>query len=64
MSSIRSALEKLDRAVGVLDSTILNVEEKFERQYEENVIDVDFVSKRLDTAIASVESLLEVGGND
>ncbi|MGH1455326.1 MAG: hypothetical protein ACRBDI_00955 [Alphaproteobacteria bacterium] len=62
MSSIRSALEKLDRAVGVLDSSILHAEEAFESKYQENVIDVDFVSKRLDRAIASVESLLEEKG--
>lgn len=60
MSSIRSALEKLDRAVGVLDASVVRAEDTFE-EYEGNVIDVDFIAKRLDRAIANVETLLSEG---
>ncbi len=79
MSSIRFSLEKLDNAVGKLDSSVTNVEkalqeyvpvEELEAKLEEqadmlemrddmgNVIDVDFVAKRLDKAIDTVEKLL------
>ncbi len=70
MSSIRFALEKLDRAVGKLDSSVSTVEKAY-REYappqEElfdaagNVIDVDFVARRLDHAIEQVETLLSEG---
>ncbi len=79
MSSIRFALEKLDKAVGKLDSSVTNVEsalqdyvplDEVEKQLKEaqsqaqirdengNVIDVDFVAKRLDKAIETVEDIL------
>ncbi|MGH1378289.1 MAG: hypothetical protein ACRBB3_05655 [Alphaproteobacteria bacterium] len=79
MSSIRFSLEKLDNAVGKLDSSVTNVEkalqeyvpvEELEAKLVEqadmlelrddmgNVIDVDFVAKRLDKAIDTVEKLL------
>ena len=70
MSSIRFALEKLDNAVGKLDVSVTNVEEAFQNYVPAdellsdntaNVIDVDFVAKRLDNAIASVENLLNEG---
>lgn len=83
MSSIRFSLEKLDNAVGKLDSSVTNVEkalqeyvpvDELEAQLAEqaqnlelrddsgNVIDVDFVAKRLDKAIATVENLLNDEG--
>ena len=64
MSSIRSALEKLDRAVDQLDVSVRSAEGALQQQVSqpladgENVIDVDFVALRLDRAIASVEKLL------
>lgn len=75
MSSIKFALDKLDNAVGKLDSSVTNVENALqdygsappieaEQQPAQlcddagNVIDVDFVAKRLDKAIATVEKLL------
>ena len=79
MSSIRFSLEKLDNAVGKLDSSVTNVEkalqeyvpmDELQAQLAEqaqslelrdglgNVIDVDFVAKRLDKAISTVENLL------
>ncbi|MGH1376888.1 MAG: hypothetical protein ACRBCK_11140 [Alphaproteobacteria bacterium] len=72
MSSIRFALERLDVAVGRLDSSVAGVEVRLQgcedalessinAQNEGNIIDVDFVSKRLDSAIAKVEDLLEEG---
>ena len=83
MSSIRFSLEKLDNAVGKLDSSVTNVEkalqeyvpmDELQAQLEEqaqslelrdgsgNVIDVDFVAKRLDKAIDTVENLLNDEG--
>ena len=83
MSSIRFSLEKLDSAVGKLDSSVTNVEkalqeyvpmDELQAQLEEqaqslelrdgsgNVIDVDFVAKRLDKAIDTVENLLNDEG--
>lgn len=83
MSAIRFSLEKLDSAVGKLDSSVTNVEKalqeyvpmdeveaKLEDQARDlglrddlgNVIDVDFVSKRLDKAIDAVEKLLNDEG--
>ncbi|MGN7438554.1 MAG: hypothetical protein ACTHOO_07905 [Alcanivorax sp.] len=83
MSSIRFALEKLDKAVGKLDSSVTNVEsalqdyvplDEVEKQLKEaqsqaqirdengNVIDVDFVAKRLDKAIETVEEILNGEG--
>lgn len=83
MSSIRFSLEKLDNAVGKLDSSVTNVEQalqeyvpvdELEAQLAEqaenlelrddsgNVIDVDFVAKRLDKAINTVENLLNDEG--
>ena len=79
MSSIRFSLEKLDSAVGKLDSSVTNVEKALQeyvpmdelqaqlaeqaqslelRDGSGNVIDVDFVAKRLDKAISTVENLL------
>ena len=65
MSSIRFALDKLDNAVGKLDSSVTNVENAL-RDYnpqaqnsDDNIIDVDFVAKRLDKAIEAVEGLLK-----
>lgn len=55
MSSIRYSLEKLDHAVEQLDQSVA----QFERVPKNNVVDVDFMSQRLDRAIATVESLLE-----
>ena len=71
MSSIRVALEKLDNAVGKLDYSVANVEKALQEyipasQVEEmiagNVVDVDFVAKRLDKAIQTVETLLNDEG--
>lgn len=83
MSSIRFALEKLDNAVGKLDSSVSNVEyalqdyvpvEEVSRQVAAakqegvfhdpsgNVVGVDFVAKRLDKAIETVEYLLKDEG--
>ncbi len=77
MSSIRYALEKLDSAVGKLDTSVTNVENALQdyvpvdqvpteppqlRDEAGNVIDVDFVSKRLDRAIETVEQLLKDEG--
>lgn len=77
MSSIRYALEKLDSAVGKLDMSVTNVENALQeyvpvdqviteppqlRDESGNVIDVDFVSKRLDKAIETVEQLLKDEG--
>lgn len=56
MSSIHYALEKLDQAVSRLDDSVSGVQ-----HVPGNVIDVDFVSKRLDSAIAKVEDLLGEG---
>ncbi len=70
MSSIRFALEKLDHAVGKLDSSVTNVEMALQSYSPPqdalvdgsgNVIDVDFMAQRLDKAIATVESLLRGG---
>lgn len=61
MSSIRSALEKLDRAVSHLDASVIEAQERMDEE-QENVIDVDFVARRLDNAISSVESLLKDKG--
>lgn len=79
MSSIRSALERLDTVVGKLDASVDNVEYALQdyvpvtemarqidaareesriRDCEGNVVDVDFVAKRIDRAIETVESLL------
>ena len=79
MSSIRSALERLDTVVGKLDTSVSNVEYAMQgyvpvsemsrqvdaaredaqlRDSEGNVIDVDFVARRLDKAIKTVEHLL------
>lgn len=79
MSSIRFSLEKLDSAVGKLDSSVTTVEKALQeyvpvdelqaqlaeqaynlelRDDSGNVIDVDFVAKRLDKAISTVENLL------
>lgn len=61
MSSIRAALEKLDRAVSCLDSSLIEAKGVCS-DGAENVIDVDFVARRLDKAIESVESLLKEEG--
>ncbi len=73
MSSIRFALERLDMAVGRLDASVAGVQVRLQgyedalqssvdAQNADNIIDVDFVSKRLDSAIAKVEELLEEEG--
>ncbi len=68
MSSIISALDKLDNAVGKLDSSVTNVENALQDYNlqtpsgDDNVIDVDFVAKRLDKAIEAVEDLLNDEG--
>ncbi len=65
MSSIRNALEKLDNAVSRLDLSVTEARENVHLSHtsksDENVIDVDFVAKRLDIAIAKVESILDEG---
>ena len=61
MSLIFAALEKLDNAVSVLDASVSNVESAIDELVitdSANVIDVDFVAKRLDKAIDSVEKIL------
>ncbi len=79
MSSIRSALERLDTVVEELDASVNNVEcalqdyvpasevehlvdaargDDWARDHEGNVIDVDFMARRLDKAIETVELLL------
>ncbi len=79
MSSIRSALERLDTVVGELDASVNNVEYALQdyvpanevarqvevargdaqmRDCDGNVVDVDFVARRLDKAIETVEHLL------
>lgn len=60
MSSIRFALEKLDRAITRLDESVCDARDSYNSD-SGNVIDVDFVSRRLDRAIASVEQLLAEG---
>lgn len=68
MSSILTALERLDSAVNKLDrssigvarhmnTALLDIADEKEKRVE-NVIDINFVSKRLDHAIATVEGLL------
>lgn len=62
MSSIRDALEKLDQVVNKLDYSVYRAQDQQrEKAHEaaENVIDVDFVAKRLDLAIDKVELLLQ-----
>jgi len=79
MSSIRSALERLDTVVGKLDASVNNVEYALQdyvpanevarqvsvarndaqiRDSDGNVVDVDFMTHRLDKAIETVEHLL------
>ncbi|MCB1784282.1 MAG: hypothetical protein KDI13_09830 [Alphaproteobacteria bacterium] len=55
MSRIMHALERLDNAVGRLENSVVTAEQ----ESGANVVDVDFVSKRLDRAISAVESILE-----
>ncbi len=73
MSSIRFSLEKLDHVVGKLDSSVANVERAMQDyvpagngpQFQDssgNVVDIDFVAKRLDKAIETVQHLLEEEG--
>lgn len=68
MSAIRHALEKLDRAVGRLESSAASKpapdlsEGNTYAAYdvpENNVIDVDFLAHRIDRAIETVELLLK-----
>ncbi len=70
-SSIRVALEKLGNAVGKLDCSVANVEKalteyipasQVEQMIAGNVIDINFVAKRLDKAIETVEYLLKDEG--
>ncbi len=61
MSSIRFALEKLDNAVSRLDLSVTEARNSWKISQQENdgnVIDVDFVAKRLDVAIEKVEAIL------
>ena len=66
MSSIKNSLEKLDRAVGKLDSSVSNVEQALQdftpQPVTDNVVDVDFVAKRLDKAIETMEEILNEEG--
>lgn len=65
MSSVRDALEKLDQAVNKLDYSVYRAQDnKLEQaaREAENIIDVDFVAKRLDFAINKVEDLLKEEG--
>tara|TARA_R110002072_G_scaffold176768_1_gene332648 strand:+ start:308 stop:505 length:198 start_codon:yes stop_codon:yes gene_type:complete len=65
MSSVRDALEKLDRAVNKLDYSVYQAQDQRnleDAQKNENIIDVDFVAKRLDSAIERVEFLLKDEG--
>lgn len=62
MSSIRDALEKLDQVVNKLDYSVYRAQDQQREKAQEaaeNVIDVDFVAKRLDLAIDKVELLLQ-----
>ncbi|MGH1403114.1 MAG: hypothetical protein ACRBDL_02625 [Alphaproteobacteria bacterium] len=64
MSSIRFALEKLDNAVSRLDLSVTEARNSWKDLQQEsdgNVIDVDFVAKRLDVAIEQVEAILGEG---
>lgn len=66
MSSIINALEKLDYAVGKLDYSVSQAQEQRSeapvlQDKEGNVVDVDFVARRLDKAIARVETILSEG---
>lgn len=72
MSSIRSALERLDNVVGRLDASVNDAAcslcesrpieasqpAAYLRDSNGNVVDVDFVAHRLDKAIETVEHLL------
>ncbi len=67
MSSILNALEKLDFAVNKLDKSVSDYETRPSdapqvRDSEGNVVDVDFVARRLDGTIKKVESLLREEG--
>ena len=63
MSSVRFALEKLYDAVDKLDISVSDVEGLLHAQDSKindgNVVDIDFVANRLDSAIIKVEKLLE-----
>jgi len=70
MSSIRQALEKLDRAIDRLDASVALPDVPASLQaggrsalYDRNgnIIDVDFVAARLDRAIQTVEQILRDG---
>lgn len=70
MSSIRQALEKLDRAIDRLDVSVALPDVPASLQvggrsalYDRNgnIIDVDFVAARLDRAIQTVEQILRDG---
>lgn len=61
MSSILLALEKLDIAVANLECSADHVRERVAQAEGRNIVDVDFVAKRLDGAISAVEGLLDEG---
>lgn len=72
MSSIRVALGRLDQAVCKLEVSLADAmnnkqgfvpygEDNNGRDNGGNVVDVDFLSKRIDKAIDSVELLLKEG---
>ncbi len=69
MSSIKFALDRLSSAVEVLDSSVSNVENMLQDYNlqclhdNSNVVDVDFVARRLDTTIKAVEDLLDSDGS-
>ena len=68
MSPIRLSLEKLYQAIENLDNSVENAPNGLQEHIAElrddngNVVDVDFVAKRLDKAIATVENLLKDEG--
>lgn len=61
-SPLQSSLERLNNAVETLDVSLNDVATLQEGvQQAENVVDVDFMAKRLDRAIETVENLLSEG---
>ena len=62
MSSIRLSLEKLNNAVGKLDSSVTHVEnalQDYPSVHSPNNVNVDVIANRLDKAIGTVENLLK-----
>lgn len=61
-SPLQSSLERLNNAVETLDISLNDVSQLHDGvQQAENVVDVDFMAKRLDRAIETVENLLSEG---